>query len=105
MPSSNLKLDASERMPRIKTKELLDRIAAGDFISVKVKGVQNGIFHMMLECEDGIFIHENLDGRMKEYKRVDDALHWLKRKTEVKKVIIDIELWKNDDPLMMLEKG
>ncbi|GEM_PF-2153279 len=91
-------------MPRIKTKELLDRIAAGNFISVKVKGVQNGIFHMVLECTDGVFIHENLDGRMKEYKKADDALHWLKRKTEAKEVIIDIELWKNDDSLMMLKK-
>jgi hypothetical protein len=51
---------------------------------------------MLLECADGIFIHENLDGGVKEYKHVDHALSWLKRKTGVKEIVVNLELWKND---------
>ena len=51
---------------------------------------------MLLECVDGTFIHENLGGSIKEYKHVDDALVWLKRKTGVKEIVVNIELWKND---------
>ncbi len=65
-------------MPRIKTNELLDRIGKGDFQAVRLNGQHRGSFCMMLECQDGTFIHENLDGGLKEYKRVDDALSWLK---------------------------
>ena len=51
---------------------------------------------MLLECVDGTFIHENLDGSIKEYKHVDDVLRWLKRKTGVKEVVVNLELWKDD---------
>jgi hypothetical protein len=51
---------------------------------------------MLLECVDGTFIHENLDGSIKEYKHVDDALVWLKRKTGLKEIVVNLELWKND---------
>lgn len=51
---------------------------------------------MLLECADGIFIHENADGTMKEYAKVDFALAWLKRKTNIKEVTVDIELWQQD---------
>lgn len=74
-------------MPRIKTKDLLERIAKGDFLAVRLSGLQNGSFCMMLDYADGVFIHENLDGGIKEYNRVDDALSWLKRTTGLK------ELW------------
>ena len=83
-------------MPRIKTNELLDRIGKGDFQAVRLNGQHRGSFCMMLECQDGTFIHENLDGGIKEYKRVDDALSWLKRKTGLKEIVVNIELWKND---------
>jgi hypothetical protein len=33
---------------------------------------------------------------IKEYKHVDDALGWLKRKTGVKEIVVNLELWKND---------
>jgi hypothetical protein len=83
-------------MPGIRTNDLLERIGKGDFLAVRLNGLQNGSFCMMLECMDGTFIHENLDGRIKIYNHVDDALNWLKRKTGLKEIVVNIELWKND---------
>ena len=83
-------------MPRIRTQQLLERIANGDFNVVKLKGSQSGIFYMLLEGADGSFIHENPDGSMKEYPQADYALSWLKRKTSVREVVLDIELWQTD---------
>jgi hypothetical protein len=83
-------------MPRIKTNDLMERISKGDFLAIRLNGLQDGSFYMMLECADGTFIHENLDGSIKEYKHVDYALSWLKRKTGVKEIVMNIELWKND---------
>ena len=83
-------------MSRIKTEELLDRIARGEKQTVKLKGLQHGSFCMLLECADGIFIHENPDGTVKEYPKVEFALSWLKRKTDLRVVTMDIELWKQD---------
>jgi hypothetical protein len=51
---------------------------------------------MLLECADGIFIHENPDGTMKEYQKVEFAVSWLKRKTDIQVVTLDIELWQQD---------
>lgn len=82
-------------MPRIKTEELLSRIASKDFEAIKLKGMHGGSFCMLLEGADGAFIHENSDGSIKEYPQVDHALTWLKRMTEVKEVIVDVELWQN----------
>jgi len=82
-------------MPRIQTEELLDRIANGQFQTVMLKGIQRGTFCMLLECADGIFIHENSDGTMKEYPKLEFALAWLKRKTAVTTVIVDVELWRD----------
>jgi hypothetical protein len=53
-------------MPRIKTNDLLERIGKGDFLAVRLNGLQGGSFCMLLECVDGTFIHENLDGGVKE---------------------------------------
>jgi len=83
-------------MPGIKTNYLLERISKRDFLAVRLNGLQNGSFCMMLECADGTFIHENLDGIIKEYNRVDDALSWLKRKTGLNEIVVNLELWKND---------
>ena len=83
-------------MPRIKTNDLLERIGKGNFLAVRLNGLQGGSFCMPLECVDGTFIHENLDGSIKEYKRVDDVLRWLKRKTGVKEVVVNLKLWKDD---------
>ena len=82
-------------MPRIKTNDLLERISKGGFLAVRLNGLQDGSFCMMLECVDESFIHKNLDGSIKEYKHVDDALSWLKRKTGVKEIVVNIELWRN----------
>ena len=54
-------------MPRISTEELLDSLTSGDRPTVKLKGLQGGSFCMLLECADGIFIHENPEGKIKEY--------------------------------------
>ncbi|HSB27628.1 MAG TPA: hypothetical protein VLE19_07230 [Pyrinomonadaceae bacterium] len=83
-------------MPRIRTSELLELLAEGNFNFLKLKGLQNGSFYLMVENSAGAFIHENLDGSIKEYPRVDDALSWLKRKTSVNSVVVDIEIWNAD---------
>jgi hypothetical protein len=83
-------------MPGIKTNDLLGRIGKGDFLALRLNGLQDGSFCMMLDCVDGTFIHENLDGSIKEYNRVDDALSWLKRKTALKEIVVNFEIWKND---------
>jgi len=83
-------------MPRIKSEELLERVAKGDFNAIKLKGLQAGSFYMVLETADGPLIHESSKGSIKEYPKVDHALAWLKRKTSVKEVVIDIEIWRDD---------
>jgi len=83
-------------MPRTKTTQLLERIANGDFEVIKLKGLQGGTFCMILESSDGSFIHESSDGSVKEYPKVDYALTWLKRKTGVNVVVVDIEIWQVD---------
>ena len=83
-------------MPRIRTEELLDRISAGDFTAIKLKGLQDGSFFMMIETATGAFIHENPKGNIKEYPKVENALAWLKRKANIKEVVVDIEIWKAD---------
>jgi hypothetical protein len=45
-------------MPSIKTNNLLARISKGDFLAIRLNGLQDGSFCMMLECADGTFIHE-----------------------------------------------
>jgi hypothetical protein len=42
------------------------------------------------------FIYENTDGSMKEYPNADYALSWLKRKTSVREIVLDINLWQTD---------
>jgi hypothetical protein len=37
-------------MPRIKTNDLLERIRKGDFLAVRLNGLQGGSFCMLLEC-------------------------------------------------------
>ena len=69
-------------MPGIKTNDLLERVSKMDFLAVRLNGLQNGSFCMMLECADGTFIHENLDGSIKLYNHADDALSWLKKKPD-----------------------
>ena len=60
-------------------------------------GMQNGKFCLMLETEEGIFIHQGRDGRSKEYRRVEDILDWLKRKTQLNKMEIDITIYKENE--------
>jgi hypothetical protein len=83
-------------MSRIRTEELLDRITKGNFKTIKLKALQSNSFVIMLEGEDGTFIHEGSDGNMKEYPKVDHALTWLKRMTNLNEIIIDIGLSRND---------
>jgi hypothetical protein len=83
-------------MPRIGTAEFLNRVANRDFNTIRLKGVQAGSFYLMLETPEDVFILENKDSTMKEYPKVDHALVWLRRMTDLKEVIVDIELWKKD---------
>jgi hypothetical protein len=83
-------------MPRIKTRELLERIDSGNFNSLKLIGIQNGNFCMMLETDAGSLILENTDGYMKEYPNADNALKWLKRKTKLNDLTVDIKIWNTD---------
>ncbi len=83
-------------MPGINTEELLERVARGDFKLIKLKGLQRGTFCMLLESADGSFIHESADGSVKEYPKADYAFAWLRRKTSVKEVVVNIEIWQSD---------
>jgi hypothetical protein len=83
-------------MPRIQTDQLLDRIGKGDFLAIKLNGLQSGSFFMMLECEDGTFIQENKNGTIKEYAQLEFALKWLKRVTNVRQVAVNIEIWRDN---------
>ena len=71
-------------MARITTEALLDRLSSGNFKELKLKGMQDGSFCMLLETTDEAFIDENPDGSMKQYPKVDHALTWLKRMTRAK---------------------
>ena len=81
-------------MARIQTKELLNRISEGHFSAIRLKGLQDGTFYLLLDSPDGIL--ENEDGSMKCYPKVDHALTWLKRMTNLKTIVTDIEIWKSD---------
>jgi len=84
-------------MPRIRTEEFMNRVASRDFKTIRLKGVQAGSWYLMLETPEDVFlILENEDGTMKEYPKVDHALVWLKRMTNLKEIIVDIDLWKKD---------
>jgi hypothetical protein len=83
-------------MPRIKTEELLDRIEKNQFTTIRLSGFQDGKFCLILETEDGAFIHENKDGSTKHYPKVENVLIWLKRKTRLNKLEIDITLWREN---------
>ena len=83
-------------MPRIGTEEFLNRVANRDFKTIRLKGVQAGSFCLMFETPGDVFILENEDGTMKEYPKVDHALVWLRRMTDLKEIIVDIDLWKKD---------
>jgi hypothetical protein len=84
-------------MPRIRTTELLSRISQGDFTAIKLKGLQDGTFYLLLETAAGSSILENTDGSMKQYPKVDHALTWLKRMTNAKEVVVDVEIWRADE--------
>ncbi len=84
-------------MPRIGTVELLERIRAGRFQSVRLRALQDGTCCLLLECDDGSFIHENRDGSVKYYPNAENALLWLKRKAAVTEVVVQTDLWKEDE--------
>ena len=84
-------------MPRIKNEALLTRISQNNFTAIRLKGLQGGSFYLMLESEEGSFILENADGSMKEYPKIDHALTWLKTMTSANQVVVDIEIWRNDE--------
>lgn len=84
-------------MPHIRTEELLDRIEKKQFKLIRLSGFQDGEFCMMLVDEDGVFIHENKDGSTKQYQKVENAIDWLKRKTKLNKIELDITLWKENE--------
>lgn len=79
-------------MPRIKTKELIERIEKGSYKAIIIRALHGGTFCMLLEDTDGIFIHENLNGRIKEYPQADHALTWLKSIKDVENVFVDAKI-------------
>lgn len=83
-------------MARIKSEEFLGRLAHSDFNQIKLRGLQDGLFCLLLECSEACFILENNDGSVKSYNNLHNVLGWLKRKTDVSEVVINLELWKHD---------
>ena len=83
-------------MPRIQKADLLSRISEGDFDAIKLRGLQDGSFCLLLEAGDDSFILENANGSIKQYPKVDYALTWLKRMANVTEVTVDIDIWKSD---------
>jgi hypothetical protein len=84
-------------MPRIQKADLLSRISEGDFNAIKLRGLQDGSFCLLLEANEDSFILENAEGSMTQYPKVDHALTWLKRMTNAKEVVVDIEIWRADE--------
>ena len=84
-------------MAAIKTEKFLDKIAKNDYKTIKLTGLANGSFCIMLEYEDGFFIHFNSNDTIKEYPKADFALTWLKRMTKANRIVIDIQLWKENN--------
>lgn len=84
-------------MAGIQTEDLLDRITKKQFNAIRLRGLQDGEFCVMLIANDGIFIHDNKDGSYKRYRKVENAIDWLKRKTQNNSVEIDITLWKENE--------
>jgi hypothetical protein len=87
----------TSRMPRIQVADLLNRISEGDFSSIKLRGLQDGSFCLLLEADDDSFILENANGSIKQYPKVDYALTWLKRTTNANEIVVDIQIWRSDE--------
>ncbi len=92
-------------MSRLRTADLLQRITAGDYTAIKIKGSQSGLFYLVLEDRDGVWIHENDNGSMKVYPSADHALKWLRRTTKLTEIIVDIEIWMGDVKQGSVRKG
>ena len=84
-------------MAGISTEEFLDRILEKRFDLVRLRGLQDGEFCLLLVADDGIFIHVNDNGGYKRYRKVENALDRLKRKTRITNVELDIALWKENE--------
>jgi hypothetical protein len=83
-------------MEKIKQAEVVERIESGEVRTIMLRGLQNGKFCMLLRTDEGWLIHQTVEGEVKEYPFADHALRWLKRKTKVKEITINIELWQED---------
>jgi hypothetical protein len=79
-------------MPRINTEELFTRIRAGNYKFVLLRGMQDGTFYLVLECEDGSFVLLNQNEQQMEFPKVDNALVWLKRMTDLEEFVVNISL-------------
>lgn len=84
-------------MAGISTEEFLERVAKKQFNVVRLRGLQNGEFCMMIVADDGVFIHRNQDGSHKSYRKVENAIDWLKRKTQLNSIEIDFTIWKENE--------
>ena len=84
-------------MPRILVAELLSRISEGNFNAIRLRGLQDGSFCLLLETHDDSFILENADGSIKQYPKADYALTWLKRTTNANEIVVDIRIWRGDE--------
>lgn len=83
-------------MARIRDEEFLARIKERAYNRLTLRGLQDGTFCLLLECADACFILENQDGSVKSYRSLPNVLDWLKRKTGVTEVVVDLALWKQD---------
>ncbi len=79
-------------MPRIKTDKLIERIENGNYKAIILRALPGGTFCMLLEDTDGVFIHENLNGRIKEYPQANHALTWLKSIKDIENIIVDAKI-------------
>lgn len=65
-------------------EELLDTVAKGNFKAIRLRAVSGEVFVMLLECDDGVFVHEHNNGNTKEYPNVDNTLREDLRSNQIK---------------------
>ncbi len=80
-------------MLKIKTREFLDKVEAGEITSLVLRGFSEGEFYLMGYGDDDFVLHVNLDGSPKRYKQLELVLDWLKRKTGLTQIVVDFGGW------------
>ena len=83
-------------MAGINSEDLLNRIRAGNYKSVLLRGLQDGKFYLVVEAEDGPFVLLDKNGRQMVFPKVDNALVWLRRMTDLEEFVVNIKLLPKD---------